>query len=101
MTLCRRVTPVLLGLAMAACSSTPAAPPSPKARGEAVGIKISAVVEAIDLAARRITLKGPQGNSESYIAGPEVKRLAEIKVGDKVTLDYKVAAVAELRAPTE
>jgi hypothetical protein len=101
MKLCRRVTPVLLGLAMAACSSTPAAPPAPKARGEVAGIKITADVESVDMATRRIVLKGPKGESETYIAGPEVKRLAEIKAGDKITLDYKVAAIAELREPSE
>lgn len=98
---CRLATSVFIGLAMAACSSTPAASPAPKARGEAVGIKISATVEALDLATRRITLKGSEGRSETYVAGPEVKRLAEIKVGDKITLDYKIAVVAELREPTE
>jgi hypothetical protein len=97
----RRVTPVLLGLAMGACSSTPAAPPAPKARGEAAGIKVTATVEAIEMATRRVTLKGPKGASETYIAGPEVKRLAEIKVGDKITLDYKVVVIAELREPSE
>lgn len=98
---CRCMTAILVGLTLAACSSTPKPPPGPKARGEAAGIKITATVTAVDLAERRITLKGPQGNSESYIAGPEVKRLAEIKVGDKISLDYKVAVVAELREPTE
>jgi hypothetical protein len=101
MKLCRRLTPVLLGLSLAACSSTPAAPSAPKARGEAAGIKITASVESVDMATRRVTLKGPKGESETYIAGPEVKRLAEIKAGDKITLDYKVVVIAELREATE
>jgi hypothetical protein len=46
-------------------------------------------------------LKGPRGNVETYIVDKEVKRLGEIKVGDTVTADYKVAAIAELREPTE
>ncbi len=99
--LCRFATPVLIGLALAACSSTPAAPSGPKARGEVAGIKISAAVQSVDLATRRITLQGPKGEPETYIASPEVKRLAEIKVGDKITLDYKVAAIAELREPSD
>ena len=90
----------LISLTLAACASGPEAPAAPRSRGEIGAIKISARVESVDLATRRITLKSPQGSPETYIAGPEVKRLAEIKVGDTVTLDYKVAAVAELREPT-
>lgn len=90
---------VLVGVAMAACSSAPE--PGTQARGEVAGIKISATVESVDLPGRKITLKGPKGNLETYTVGEEVKRLAEIKAGDTLTLDYKVAAVAELRQPTE
>jgi hypothetical protein len=90
----------LIGLTLAACSSGPEVPAAPRSRGEIGAIKISARVESVDLATRRITLKSPQGSPETYIVGPEVKRLAEIKVGDTITLDYKVAATAELREPT-
>lgn len=84
----------LLLLGLAACSSAPAA------RGEGAAVKISAVVEAVDVPARTITLKGPHGDVETFRVGGEVKRLAEIKAGDTVTADYKVAATAELREPT-
>jgi hypothetical protein len=90
----------VIGLTLAACSSGPEAPSAPRARGQIGGLKISARVESVDLATRRIVLKSPQSGSETYIAGPEVKRLPEIKVGDTITLDYKVAATAELREPT-
>jgi len=96
----RRLSSVLAVLTLAACSSTPEAPAAPKARGEAAGIKVTSTVEAVDVAARRITLKGPKGNVETYLVDKEVRRLGEIKVGDKVTADYKVAAIAELREPT-
>jgi len=95
----KRMTLALIGVAMAACSSAPE--PVDLARGEVAGIKISATVESVDLAARKITLKGAGGNVETYSVGPEVKRLAEVKAGDTLTLDYKVAAVVELRQPTE
>jgi hypothetical protein len=98
--LSRRLPSLLAALALAACSSTPEAPAAPKARGEAAGIKVTSTVEAVDVAARRITLKGPKGNVETYLVDKEVRRLGEIKVGDKVTADYKVAAIAELREPT-
>jgi len=95
----KRMTLALIGSLLAACSSSPET--APQAHGEVAGIKISATVESVDLKSRKITLKGAKGNSETYIVGEEVKRLAEIKVGDVITLDYKVAAIAELRPPTE
>src|SRR5262245_28478728 len=72
----------------------------PIARGEAASLKVSFSVEAVDAEKRLITLKGPQGNEGVYEVGDEVKRLAEIKAGDKINAEYNVAAVAELREPT-
>ena len=103
----------LLGMALASCSktsnentsstenATTAAPAeSPVARGEAAAIQAAFSVEAVDVEKRLITLKGPQGNVGEYEVGEQVQRLAEIKAGDKINAEYKVAAVAELRAPT-
>lgn len=50
--------------------------------------EIQATVEAIDLAQRKVTLKGPQGNVVSVTVGEEVKNLAEVEVGDKVLAQY-------------
>src|SRR4030095_8618629 len=57
-------------------------------------------VEAVDIDKRLITLKGPRGNVGVYKVGDLVKRLSEIRVGDKINAQYQVAAVAELREPT-
>jgi len=100
MMLSRRLASVLAALTLAACSSTPEAPAAPKARGEAAGVKVSATVESVDVPGRRITLRGPKGNVETYLVDKEVRRLGEIRAGDRVTADYKVAAIAELREPT-
>ena len=105
----RLLSAALFGLAVASCSGAPkenastdkAAEAAPVARGEAAEMKVSFTVEAVDAEKRLITLKGPQGNEGVFEIGDEVKRLSEIKVGDKVDADYKVAAVAELREPTE
>ena len=64
-------------------------------------VSVTAKVEAIDLAKREVTLKGPLGNVETVVVGDEVKRLNEIKVGDDVTAKYYIGIAAELRAPTE
>ncbi len=63
-------------------------------------LTITAKVEAIDLAKREVTLKGPLGNIETVVVGDQVKRLDEIKVGDQVKAGYYIGIVAELRAPT-
>jgi hypothetical protein len=109
---------VLFGVVLASCSGAPKenastnqnaaatmesnkAAEAPIARGEAAELKVSLTVEAVDVEKRVITLKGPQGNEGTYEVGDQVKRLSEIKAGDKVNAEYKVAAVAELREPTE
>ena len=61
----------------------------------------TATVEAIEAASRTITLKKPDGTVVSVVAGPEVKRFAEIKVGQKVTARYYENIVVRLKAPGE
>ena len=41
-------------------------------------------VEAIEATTRTVTLKKPDGTFVTTVAGPDIKRFAEIKVGDKV-----------------
>ena len=49
---------------------------------------------------RDITLKGADGELVTVTAGPEVKRFAEIAVGDVINFDYYTYLKAEFRAPT-
>jgi hypothetical protein len=69
-------------------------------REDTVLVTITASVEAIDLADREVTLKGPLGNSVTFTVDQRVKRLNEVKVGDLVRADYYVSVAAELRGPT-
>jgi Cu/Ag efflux protein CusF len=48
----------------------------------------TATVEAIDTSTRTVTLKKPDGTFVSVVAGPDIKRLEEVKVGDKVNARY-------------
>ena len=61
---------------------------------------IIATVTEIDQKTREVTLRGPLGNSVSFIAGPDVKKLKQVRVGDKVHVDYTVSLAIELREPT-
>jgi hypothetical protein len=62
-----------------------------EARIEAV--KIAAVVTALDAKNRIVTLQGPEGNEFAVQADPAVKNFAQIKVGDKLVVEY-IQAVA-------
>jgi hypothetical protein len=69
-------------------------------RTDSVLVTESATVEAIDMATRELTLKGPLGNTITFTVDKRVKRLNEIKVGDVVRADYYVCFAAEVRPPT-
>lgn len=57
---------------------------------------ITATVEAINTAARELTLKGPRGNVVVVQVPESVKRFPEIKVGDRISVRYTEALVLEL-----
>ncbi|MCU0841846.1 MAG: hypothetical protein MUC79_09030 [Thiobacillaceae bacterium] len=61
--------------------------------------KVSATVEAIDLKERTVTLVGEKGKTVVLEAGQEVRNLEQLKVGDKVTVEYYEGVAAELKAP--
>ena len=62
---------------------------------------VTATVEAIDVATRAVTLKGPDGTYNVVTAPPEMKRFNELKVGDKITARYYENIVIRLKAPGE
>jgi Cu/Ag efflux protein CusF len=62
---------------------------------------VTATVEAIDVATRAVTLKGPDGTYTVVTAPPEMKRFNELKVGDKITARYYENVVIRLKAPGE
>jgi hypothetical protein len=63
----------------------------------ATTVTVSARVEAIDQKTREVTLKGPQGNLTTITAGPDVRNLAQVKVGDMVTVRYLEALTLTLK----
>lgn len=70
--------------------------PLPAALG-ATAVKVTATVVAIDQAKRVVTLKGEDGAVSQFKVGPEVKNLAQVKVGDRVTSEYIRAVALELK----
>ena len=61
----------------------------------------TATVEAIEAESRTITLKRSDGTFVTTIAGPDVKRFAEVKVGDTVNARYYETVVVRVKRPGE
>lgn len=51
-------------------------------------VTVTAVVEAINHETREVTLRGPEGNAVSFVAGEEARNLGQVKVGDIVMAEY-------------
>ena len=60
-----------------------------------------ATVEAIDASTRMLTLKKPDGTFVQTVAGPDIKRFAELKVGDTVNVKYYENVVVRVKQPGE
>ena len=50
--------------------------------------KVTGTVESIDIAQRRVVLKGPKGKTFPMTVGPDVRNLEQVKVGDAVVVRY-------------
>ena len=90
-----------LALLAAGSLSAQTAKPQTASDSAAAPVKITATIEAIDRTARRITLKGPEGNLAVVQADPSMRRFDELKVGDKVTATYYESTVVNVRKPGE
>ena len=64
-------------------------------------VEVKASVVAIDYQTREVTLKGPEGKVVKVKAGPEVKRLNEVKTGDTVVARLTRAFSIEVSKPAK
>jgi hypothetical protein len=90
----RRISLATLAAALlgaAGCSTTPPAPTTVSQTQ-----RITATVDAIDQAKRLVTLRGPDGKTMTAQVGPEVRNLGQVKVGDRVVMEYTEAIMAEV-----
>ena len=62
-------------------------------------VKLSATVEAIDHAARRVTLRGPQGNRVTLDVSEEARNLDQVEVGDTLEVEYYESVALFVQAP--
>lgn len=61
----------------------------------------TATIETIDATNRVVTLKKADGTDVAVVAGPDIARFAELKVGDKVTAKYYENVVVRVKKPGE
>lgn len=66
---------------------------APAPVGEVQVTELTATVQSVNIADRLVTLKGPRGGTVIVEAGPEVKNLDQIKVGDEVVVRRYLAIV--------
>ena len=59
----------------------------------------TATVEAIEAASRTVTLKKADGTYVTTVAGPDITRFAEVKIGDTVNVRYYENVVVRVKLP--
>ncbi len=100
------VTLIVAALATSGCQSTPppAEPSAPAPRAlpgrmtaASAGVTLQGQITAIDTRTRAVTVTGADGGSLDFIAGADVRNFNQLKVGDKVTLDYQAAVALDLQ----
>ena len=52
-------------------------------------VTVTAAVEAINHETREVTLRGPEGNTVSFVASEEARNLDQVSVGDIVMAEYQ------------
>jgi hypothetical protein len=93
----RRILVFSLLALVAAGAFSPALAQKPVTQG--ASITETATIVAIDSTNRLITLKDKDGITDTIVAGPEVKRFSELKVGDVVTFRYYESVVYAIQKP--
>jgi Cu/Ag efflux protein CusF len=81
-------------------TATVAAASAPGQAAVLASERVSATVDAIDQTTRKVTLREADGTLLTFTAGPDVRNLAQVKVGDVVTLSHTIALALELKKTT-
>jgi len=60
-------------------------------------VKVTAVVQAVDLKNRIVTLTGPEGNTFAVHVDDAVSNLPQVKVGDRLVVEYYEAIMVNFQ----
>ncbi|HYP84250.1 hypothetical protein [Variovorax sp.] len=91
-----------LSLGAIATQAQAASPPAHKtveladAKGGVQTVTVVGEITQVDVAQRVVSIKGPRGNIADLRVDPAVKNLAQVKVGDRVQLTYRVGVALAL-----
>jgi len=92
------LTACLCGALLTIVTTVQAQSPSPTDFWDEV--EVAVVVKGVDLKKRELTIETPFGEQVAVKVDKRIKRLDEVKVGDKISVEYYRYAAAEFRAPT-
>ena len=70
---------------------------SPKGEAVLASVQVTATVAKINQKTREVTLKADDGQEYTFVAGDEVKNLAQVKKGDIVVATYTEALAYEVK----
>jgi Cu/Ag efflux protein CusF len=86
---------------LAVLAAVPFAALAQKPVTQTEGVEVTATIEAIDHAARLVTLRDKDGEMQTIYAPPKVTRFDELNVSDTVTFRYYESIAYRLRKPGE
>ncbi len=92
-----KLSQLVVGLALSALAAAPALAQSKGGRAAAVAVKTTATVVAVDHKNRIAALEGPGGNVVEVHVGPEAENFDQVRVGDKVDVEFLEAAALEVK----
>jgi Cu/Ag efflux protein CusF len=99
---------VTTGCAMTGTTTQPEAPAVASVTKTAPGsveqtsvASVTAIVEKVDVAARKVTLRTADGRKTTLSVGPEVKNLPQVERGDEVIVNYLESVAIHVKKPGE
>lgn len=96
---------IVLALVLASLPAAPLAAQTPQPSKALSGtvtlaeVKLTASVEAVDVAKRLLTLRRSDGSVRTFQVDAAVKNLAQIRKGDTITIAYYESLLWEVRKP--
>ena len=80
-------------------NDAPAPAPAPQSAQRESAIVTTATVEKVDQQTREVTLRGADGEVVTVVAGPEVRNLPQLRVGDRLTATFSRRIAILVRDP--
>ena len=95
----RKIMPLAALLLTLGCTHQETQPAAPQAAQREMMLDTRAVVESVNQNTREVRLRTTDGKELTVLAGPEVRNLAQVSVGDTVRLTYYESVVARMAEP--